>query len=131
MNNELTILHSYTAQSWDATTPKLAQHNHSTFYTKSTLLQHLNHSEHQPTFHLSDHSICLTIAIYSCCFTTCPTSFTQYFQKLNQLEQNNLRYHISPLSTESESPTLHNPQSQPDIVGLFLTNTIESTANNL
>ena len=63
------------------------------FPSKSTLLQHLNHDDHQATFHLADQSICTIVDICSCTQQSCPTAPTRFFRSLNELTQHNALHH--------------------------------------
>jgi len=66
------------------------------FTSQSTLLRHLNHNDHQHTFHLADQAICTSANIYTCCHTTCPTAPTRFFRSLDELSHHNASHHPSP-----------------------------------
>ena len=79
--------------------------------SKSTLLRHLNHDDHQATFDLADQSICTVVDIYSCTQHSCPTALTRFFRSLNKLTLHNNALHCppppihSPYTTDQPSPT--------------------------
>jgi hypothetical protein len=83
------------------------------FSSKSTLLRHLCHTDHQPTFHLADHSLCSTVGIYTCCHTSCPTAPTQFFRSLKDLLQHTTLHHPPPpnLTTTATTTPLHHPHT--------------------
>jgi len=47
--------------------------------TCTTLLCHLNSSAHASTHHLTNHAICTTARIYTCCHTSCPAKPNIFF----------------------------------------------------
>ena len=73
------------------------------FSSQPTLLRHLNHDDHQATYHLADQSICMTADIYSCTHHSCPTAPTRFFHSLNKLIQHNTLHH--------PPPPLHSPST--------------------
>ena len=77
------------------------------FLSKSTLLGHLNHDDHQATFHFADQSICTIVDIYSCAQQSCPTAPTCFFRSLNKLTQHNALHH--PSSPTQSPPTTDQP----------------------
>ena len=76
------------------------------FSSKSTLLRHLCHHDHQPTFYLADHSICSTLHCW-------------YLHLLPHLLPYTMTYSCTPHSTptphitSSPLPPLHHPISHP------------------
>ena len=101
--------------------------NTHSFTSRSTLLRHLNHTDHQHTFHLADQTICASANIFSCCHTTCPTSPTRFFRSLAELSQHNTSHHPPPQTTSNLHAT---PSSQTDIGSPhFFTNATDGSHN--
>ena len=92
------------------------------FRTKPTLLRHLNHTSHQTSFHLTDQSICSRIGIFTCCYTSCPTSPKQFFHSHNELLLHNSIHHPPPststhtyhTSTDDSSISTEDPTPETD-----------------
>jgi hypothetical protein len=66
------------------------------FLTKTILLCHLNNANHKSTHHLTNHSICKEIVIYTCCSSACPSSPNGFFGSLQRLTIHNNASHPPP-----------------------------------
>ena len=101
--------------------------NTHSFATQSTLLRHLNHNDHQHTFHLADQTICTSANIYSCCHTTCPTAPTRFFRSLDELSHHNTTHHPPPHAMSNLQPI---PTTQTDIsTAHFFANASDGSRN--
>ena len=93
------------------------------FSTKPTLLRHLNHDDHQTTFHLADQSICTEVNIYSCTQQSCPTTPTRFFRSINELNQHNTLHHPPPPLNSPPTNDQPPPTTTLDIgTSIFYTN---------
>ena len=99
------------------------------FTSKSTLLRHLCHPDHQPTFHLADHSICSKVDIYTCCHTTCPTAPTQFFRSLNDLLMHNTLHHPPPPPPPPPPTSKPTPEPTTTSNDYYSTTSTSSTAS--
>ena len=101
--------------------------------TKSTHLRHLNHDDHQHTFHLADQTICHTANIYSCCHTSCPTAPTRFFRSLDELSQHNHTHHPppTPLPAAQSNPTPTSPSTPLDVCTTHFHSNADDYSHNL
>jgi hypothetical protein len=76
--------------------PHSSSTGHSPFPTKTSLPKHLNTDSHKFTHHLTNHSVCQTIGIYTCCHSTCPSTPSRFFGSERKFNLHTTTYHPPP-----------------------------------